>query len=92
MSVILARFESSVVVQKAAYLENHLLCRIVLHFCRIQLLTAQFSPIVNTEPKKHRTEVPKWELPDTIGDSPFEACKEKWFINCDRERQQARGR
>lgn len=29
--------ESSVAVQKAAYLDNHLLCRIVIHCCRMQL-------------------------------------------------------
>jgi hypothetical protein len=68
--------ESSVAVQKTAYLDNHLLCRIVVHSCRMQLLTAQFSPIVNTEPEEHATEVPKQELPGTIGDSPFGACKE----------------
>jgi hypothetical protein len=35
----------------------------------MQLLTAQFSPIVNTEPEEHTTEVPKQELSGTIGDS-----------------------
>ena len=33
----------------------------------MQLLTAQFSPIVNTEPEEHTTEVPKRELLGTIG-------------------------
>ena len=42
----------------------------------MQLLTAQFSPIVNTEPEEHTTEVPKRELLGTIGDSPFGVCKE----------------
>lgn len=58
--------ESSVAVQKAAHLDNHLLCRIAVHSCRMPLLTAQFSPIVNTEPEKHTTEVPKWELPERL--------------------------
>jgi hypothetical protein len=35
----------------------------------MQLLTAQFSAIVNTEPEEHTTDVPKRELPGTIGDS-----------------------
>ena len=39
-------------------------------------LAAQFSPIVNTEPEEHTTDVPKRELPSTIGDSPFGVCKE----------------
>jgi hypothetical protein len=55
MSVILFVHESGVAVQKAAYLDHHLLCRIVVHSCRMQLLTVQFSPIVNTEPEKHTT-------------------------------------
>jgi hypothetical protein len=67
--------ESSVAVHKAAYLDNRLLCRIVVHSCRMQLLTAQFSPIVNTEPEDHTTDVPKRELPGTIGDSPSEPAK-----------------
>jgi hypothetical protein len=68
--------ESSIAVQKAAYLDNHLLCRIVVHSCRMQLLTAQFSPIVNTEPEEDTTDVSKRDLPGTIGDPPFGACKE----------------
>jgi hypothetical protein len=32
----------------------------------MQLLAAQFSPIVNTEPEEHTTEVPKQELPGTM--------------------------
>jgi hypothetical protein len=55
MSVILFVRESGVAVEKAAYLDHHLLCRIVVHSCRMQLLTVQFSPIVNTEPEKHTT-------------------------------------
>ena len=41
----------------------------------MQLLAAQVSPIVNTEPEDHTTDVPKREMPDTIGDSPSEPAK-----------------
>jgi hypothetical protein len=74
MSFVLVH-ESSVAVQKAAYLDNHTLCRIVVHSCRMQLLRAQFSAIVNTEPEEHTTEV-KQELRGRIGDSPFGICNE----------------
>jgi hypothetical protein len=48
----------------------------IVHSCRMQPLTDQFSPIVNTEPQEHTRDVPKRELPGTICDSPFGACKE----------------
>ena len=54
MSFILVRSRIQRCCQKAAYLDNHLLCRIVVHSCGMQLLNAQFSPIVNTEPKSTR--------------------------------------
>jgi hypothetical protein len=41
----------------------------------MQRFTAQFSSIVNIEPEEHTTDVPKRELPSTIGDSPFAICK-----------------
>jgi hypothetical protein len=71
MSVILVRlFKNPALLSiKAAYFDSHLLCRIVAHSGRMQLLTAQFSAIVNTEPEEHTTDVPKRELPGTIGDS-----------------------